>query len=266
MEKSQTDTQEFRLFLQEELIRRCKTNPSYSLRAFARTLGVEPSYLSKLLGQKRRVTAKTFQRLTDKLNLSPAQVAQFNESGSSAASADGASQSDANYHQLSLDQFQVIADWYHYAILELTTVKDFQPSARWIAKSLGITVTEAKAAIERLVRLELLEVTAKGKFVNISGNNSTVGNAFTSAAFRTLQKQVLEKALHALEEIPMEFRDQSSITMAIDTRRIEEAKRIIKKFRRDMCGLLQAKPPFNDVYQLSVSLYPLTKKERKSSL
>ncbi len=40
---------DFRIFLQEELVLRCKKNPKFSMRAFARMLGVENSALSKII-------------------------------------------------------------------------------------------------------------------------------------------------------------------------------------------------------------------------
>jgi hypothetical protein len=40
------DSEAFRLFLQSELVRRCKANPRFSLRSFARSMAVEPSAMS----------------------------------------------------------------------------------------------------------------------------------------------------------------------------------------------------------------------------
>ena len=57
----------------------------------------------------------------------------------------------------------------------------------------------------------------------------------------------------------MERRDQTSMTMAIDTKLLPQAKEKIKKFRRDMDRLLQSSDTKDEVYHLSVSLYPVTK-------
>lgn len=68
---------DFRQYLMQELVRRSRVNPKYSLRAFARSLEIEPSFLSKLLSQKRSMTSSTVKRLAPRLALSPEQVERF---------------------------------------------------------------------------------------------------------------------------------------------------------------------------------------------
>lgn len=71
---------EFRLFLQDELVRRCKKNPRFSLRAFARTLAIEPSALSKILHGKRALTPKMLQRIATQLGMSDAEIKRYEPS------------------------------------------------------------------------------------------------------------------------------------------------------------------------------------------
>jgi uncharacterized protein (TIGR02147 family) len=161
---------------------------------------------------------------------------------------------------MELDQFSVIADWYHSAILELIAVKGFRSDARWIAKRLGITVSEANTAIERLLNLEMLKRKKSGKLVNAVGSQTTLTKTpHTSQAQRRLQKQVLEMALSALEEIPVEKRSQTSVTMAINKKRLPEALEYIRRFRRDLSQFLEQDLDKDEVYHLGISLYPVTR-------
>lgn len=249
---------DFRLFLQQELVRRCRENRNYSLRAFARHLSLEPSFLSKLLRGERNITLENFRKLADRLLLDPEEYKQFSQViEQKAQRRGGRGKTDVALNELSSDQFQVIADWYHYAILELLEIKSFQPNVRWIARALDVTPAEISAALERLERVGLLERSDSG-WKNLKGSNTTTGNPFTTVAFRKLQKGILEKAIIALETVPMERRDQSSITMAIDSRNLPEAKKRIQKFRRELMQYLQSDGEPDEVYQLSISLYPLT--------
>lgn len=259
---------DFRLYLQDELLRRCRKNPAYSVRAFAKVLQSDFSTLSKILRGKRPLGPRTISRFGARLGLSPDQVQRFIENGKSKrargahSSAELQDRALADYQQLTLDTFQIISDWYHYAILELMKLKSFEPNPKWIAKTLGIKQSQVQIAIERLQRVELLHIQPDGTWVDQSGGRSTtVGNPFTATAFRNLQRQVLEGALEALEEIPMERRDQSSMTIAVHSERLAEAKEKIKAFRREMSDLLTFGPGPDEVYQLSVSLYPLTEIE-----
>jgi uncharacterized protein (TIGR02147 family) len=260
---SVTEFSEFRLFLQNELVQRCRANPKYSLRAFAKFLKIDHSSLSQYLRGQRKLSQAVQLKLAMKLGLSPVQIAHFWSAQEASVSSGSSAQAvipSREAYELSLDAFQVVADWYHYAIFELVTVKEFRQDARWIAKTLGITVSEVHAATERLMRLGLITV-EDGVWKQGAPLITTVGNPFTAAAFRKLQAQVLEMAITAMEEIPMELRDQGSMTMAIHTRRLPEAKERIKKFRRELCDFLQQDRDSDRdaVYQLNTSFYPLTR-------
>jgi len=71
------EEQDFRSFLQDELEKRCKKNPRFSLRAFARTLEVEPSALSKILHGKRALTPKMLMRMANQLGLQERDIERF---------------------------------------------------------------------------------------------------------------------------------------------------------------------------------------------
>lgn len=234
---------EFRNYLQKELIRRCQANSRYSLRAFAKNLQIEPSFLSKILNGKKPITQKTFKKLSLSLGLNPDQIRKFNSESK-----------NNNYSSLTMDQFQIIADWYHYAILELMKTRSFTPSKKWIAKVLNVSIHEISAAIERLINLEFIDE----NWNLLSASNSTVNNDFTNIALKKLQKGILEKSIDALENIPYELRDQSSMTMAIDPKLIPEAKEKIKNFRRELNKWFERYGNPTEVYHLSVSLYPVS--------
>jgi uncharacterized protein (TIGR02147 family) len=252
MLKAQPQT--FRSLLQETLVSRCKANPAYSLRAFAKHLQIEPSFLSKILSGKRPTTTATIRKLAERLNLSPEEAAPFISKTTQQAKA-----ADADFQNLALDQFRMISDWYHYAILELIDVKGFESDAAWIAKKLGIKKIEAQTALERLERLEMIQKNKRGQYENTSGQNTTVGNEFTAVAFRKLQKQILLQSIEALENLDIAERDHSSMTMAIDPLLLPEAKKKIRDFRRELCAFLQENNrPKKEVFQLSLSLFPVT--------
>lgn len=264
---------DFRSLLQQELLQRCKANPRYSLRAFAQFLRLESSALSKILAGKRAISPAMFDRLAKRLALDPSEAARLRPArlrrrGLLESAAQREDSVAPDYRELSLDLFQTISEWYHYAILELTRTKGFVSEPRWVARALGLTVSEVNIAVQRLQRLEMLRIDSHGRWIDESGAVTNIQDEFTSIALRKLQRQVLEKAMIALEEVPITQRDQTSMTMAIDSRRLPEAKTRIAKFRRELCAYLKSGSPYDRVYHLSVSLYPVSaapaahKKER----
>lgn len=254
------NVKDFKSLLQEELIARCRKNPSYSLRAFAKSLGIGHSALTEMLNGKRSITNRSIEKLGLALGLNMNAIEDLKNRASSEV------QNEKNsYQQLTIDQFSIMSDWYHYAILELIKIKDFPHRTNDFARALGITKSEANIAVERLLRIGLLETNEdntfqeinKGFATNISGNLTSIGS-------KKLQKQILEQSVEALMALPIEVRNHTSMTMAIDPRLLPEAIEKIKNFRRELSVFLETSGTPTEVYQMSLSLFPITQINSKS--
>jgi transcriptional regulator with XRE-family HTH domain len=247
--------------LQSELVRRCKENPRYSMRAFARSLQMDFSTLSKILQGHRKLGPRATGRIARKLGLKPDEIQSL-----VAPLAGTKRPGNDDYSQVASDAFEVISDWHHFAILELMRVEGFRPDAKWIAACLGISLAETRDALARLQRLGMLVIHGTdGKWIDASAPKTTVITPeLTSAAQKKLQKQILEKSIAALSEEPISVRDHTAMTMAIDPSKLPDAKERIKKFRRSLSKFLSRGRPCTEVYHLNVSLYPVTRiHERK---
>jgi hypothetical protein len=240
------DNQDFRHLLQQEFISRCRKNPSYSLRAYARALKIQPSPLSAILRGKRPITRKMKHRLGFSLGLKPEEFAY----------------EASSVQKIELDTFAIISDWYHFAILELTRVKSFRPDPNYIAKVLGVSRTQVEIAMGRLERVGLLKIEGK-RWIDMTNNGfaTNIHDDLTTEAARRLQKQILEKSIQALEDIPIAERDHTSMTMAIHSGDLKKAKNKIRRFRRELCKQLERNPNPTHVYHLNISLYPVSKSE-----
>ncbi|MGE3973732.1 MAG: TIGR02147 family protein [Bdellovibrionales bacterium] len=251
----------FRRLLQEELVSRCRSNPNYSLRAFARSLNIEPSALSQILSSKRPLTEKMKLRLGSVLGLSVHELNKIPNNEITKGSI-------VPFQHQTLDAFSVISDWYHYAILELTYLKSFEPNAQWVSRRLGITKTEAKIAVERLMRLDLLQEMPDGTWKDISenGNLSHLTNDMTSSAARKYQCQLLEISKKAVQEVPLLQRNHTSATFAFKSQDMERAKKRITEFRRSFAQEFYNKEESDEVYQIQISFFPLTNTSKKEPL
>lgn len=255
-----TKTQQFmtfRLWLQSELMQRCKRNSQYSLRSFATLLEMDASSVSQIIAGKRKASNKVINHICDKLS-APQDLRQSFMELAQKKTSKTQSKEEHNYRIVAEDVFAYISNWYHYAILELTFVDGFENNPAWIARMLSLTTTEVKMAIERLIRLNLLSdengrLTKTNKFIT----NFAPGQ--TSAAHKELQKQVIQMGLDAMENVPQLEKDITSMTMAIDVDKLPEAKKLITKFRRELCEFLEDGHQTR-VYQLGLQLYPISKK------
>lgn len=244
----------FQRLLQEELVHRCRKNPGYSLRAFARSLNVEPSALSQMINGKRPITKSMKLRLGSALGFKVHELEKI-----------PASETDSvgPFQTLELDTFAVISDWYHYAILELTYVEGFKSDPSWISKRLGITKLECSIAIERLLRLKLLEEVEGGVLRDTSqdGELTSLHPSMSSDAARNYQIQLLELSKKSVENDSLNIRNQTSATFCFDTDDFEEAVESITKFRRKFAKDFQPKKKGSEVYQIQISFFPLTKQK-----
>jgi uncharacterized protein (TIGR02147 family) len=257
-------SQDFRLYLQSELSRRLNETPGYSLRSFAKLLEVDPSALAKLLKGHRPLGKRLITRFAVRLNLAPDEVNEFISYQEQMNSRSSAHTSNSNYQQITLDTFRLIADWYHYAILELIRVDSFRPDPKWISRSLHIPLTEVNFAIERMVRVGMLDINENtGEWTDNSEISTNITKPYFDGAQKRHQKQILEKAIFALENTPVAYRDQTSMTMAIDTERLPEAKERIKHFRRELANFLSRGETRDQVYHLSLSLYTISSIENE---
>jgi uncharacterized protein (TIGR02147 family) len=251
----------FRAYLQKELLARCRKNPRYSLRSFARSLGVNHGLLSMVLRDKRPLTPDLVRKLATPLGVSKKELDRF-----LSGHADGRSGRNEEreriqkFNQLSVDTFSIISDWYHDAILELARIPGFEGAPKPISKRLGITVNEARFAIERLVRVGLMKYDSNGFLVESAGDTATTLDVDqTSIALRHLQRQALMLSARALDNVPKADRDHSCLTMAVSKNDLQEAKNRIRAFRHELMAFLQRPGvEYDEVYQLGVSLYPLT--------
>lgn len=258
------------LWLKREYLTRRARNPYYSLRAFSRTLGLSSGRLSELLSGKRGVSVLTAERIAERLDYAPDRRSEWMDlvrdakerrqrSQRLSALARDTDKSD-EYSAITNDQFYVMADWYHMAILSLLKTDDFKSDPRWIARRLNIAVRDAGVALQRLERLGLIRKEG-ARWVRCQERFTTTHD-LPSAALRRAHKQGLELAGQALENIPVEERDVTSMVMAISPDRIGLAKQMIKNFRRALADLLEEGEK-KEVYLMTIALFPVTTRGRK---
>jgi uncharacterized protein (TIGR02147 family) len=241
-----------RTLLLTELTARKSRNSSYSLRAFARDLSVSPAALSQYLSRKRELSRKNSQSIVEKLKLSPIETAIM------LTGKESRTRETVARELMDEDTFRMISDWLSLAIMNLARLADTRARADWIAIRLGVAEDDVEIVIGRLQRLGLVAV-RKGRLVRTSRPFATTQD-IPSAAIKRFHSSILEKARDSLLETPIDERDITAIVMPTNEKKLEEAKRIIRKMRHKIAELV-ADETAEEVYVLSVQLFPLTKRK-----
>lgn len=240
---------------------RALRNPRYSMRAFSRDLDVDPSVLSKILRGKRSVSGKMIRKVSQFLGHSPEQAQTFLDQNKAYLKRLRLLQADKNQQFVSipLEQYEVISNWVHQAVLEALVLKDFDGTQEFLARKLGLAPVIISEAVERLSGLGILQVDSSGIVQSEKINTSSLGPKYTTEAMKTQQRELLKCSQQALDNVPFELRSHSSLVISIEKSKLPEFVEKIHAFRRDMNKFITKKSKSSDeVYCLALSFFPLT--------
>lgn len=242
--------------LEKTFAERCRKNPQYSLRAFARALDMDPSTLSAILRRKRTLTPKTARRLVEKLDIaSPAHAQTLLLSVIEPIGA-----SVPEYDEFALETAEMISSWEHFAILAYFETNAKKRDVRSIALRLRLPQPVVIEALHRMQKIGLVEE-VKTEWKLKSKNFATPSNV-PNAALREANRQMVLKAAESIDLFDVEQRDVTGITFAADSKRLKEAKTMIKDFRRKLVDFLE-NGDSDQVYRLNIQIFPLTVEEGK---
>lgn len=241
--------------LNRELSKRQLKNPLYSMRRFARMLGVSPATISETLNGKRRLSQRTILKLVAKLSLDPSQKHILLHKLTGPSSRKKTFQQSSTFLRMGAKEFEPISEWYYFAILSLSETSDFSPNPHWIAKRLNIRPEQAKRSLHKLFANGYMKRGTDGK-VEVTHQIARVSNSKDPTLTR-YNKQGLRLAAIALDESNEVQRAFSSMTMAIDIENLPAARDLIRRFRHELSNMLEHGNK-TEVYRLGIQLFPLS--------
>ncbi len=239
--------------LLQYLNKKKQKNPQYSLRSLAKGIAISPSQLSGIINKKKKLSPSQAIKIIQKLNLTEQESLEL--LSDIHPELRNALNRKMEVQQLTEEEFSLISNWIHFAILSLSYLKDNKASCQWISKKLSIPVSDVEPAFRRLEKLGLIEIRGT-QFVQTSKPLTTTID-IPSDAIRAHHKQNLEKAMIKLDSVDVLERDYSSITLPIHFDDMKKAKAMINEFKKRLYKELKCDDP-TDVYTLAVQFFPLT--------
>lgn len=258
---------DFRDILRHEFKSRYQRNSRYSLRAFARDLGISEPRLSDLLKGRNGLSQISAQKIANRLGMNQAQSDFFwllvvSKNSRSLMKRENARlklkklRSQSKMKPLSDEVFKIVGSWYHMAILELTYTSGFKSDTKWIADKLGISEADATDAIARLREFGLLRLNHEGK-LEATEDFSEIETNLPSPVIQNFHRQVLDKASKAIQGQSPEKRSLQSLLLAFSSSDILEAQEEIQDFTKRFCLKYGARRERDQVYALSIQLFNL---------
>lgn len=241
------------------------------MRAFASQVGLTQSALSQVLSGKKNLSVESATRIANKLGLNEVEIEYFRTLVQIETTKDPdlkeslynrarSINPQRDVRELTVEFFRMIADWYHLPIKNMVDLDRFEFTPANVARRLGISKLESEAAIERLIRLEMIEADPekKGRYKKVAQYTVT-RSAVPSEAIRRFHRQMLEKAIESLETQTPEEKIVGSETFSISEEVLPEANRLAEEFFQKMTALSAKSKKRTQVYHLGVQFFNLTK-------
>lgn len=255
--------------LKREFSQRSLERRQYTLKDFAQDLGLSAPRLSNILNGKRGLSRSAAHQIAERLGFDESKAqyfcdlvdASFARSSVKRVEALGRiAQAEQSYHELPANQYDILAEWFPLAIVELTKLDHFVSDHYWIAGRLGISPRQCRLAIQRLLEIKALRYDQKNCLV-ASTDFSIPGGSRSNPILQQFQLKIIEKSREHLLEDSAEERDFSTMYMAVDESKIEEFRKTLKAFRRQLDQKFSTKSfQKNSLTCLSIGFFRLDKR------
>lgn len=244
--------------MREGLSIKQRNNPHYSLRAYARDMGIHPATLSQIINGKRGLPLKNSEQVIRRLNLGPKERTLFIDSLKKKKVTYDDIKIPEEDNRLILDEsyYKIIAEWEHYAVLELFQLSDFKRTKEDVSGRLDLTQNRSDVVIHNLMVCGLIGFDDEGKLVKLH-SDVTTRDDLSNQALRESHKEAMQMGVEKIDKYSVELRDFSSLTLAVDLSQLKAAKSLIREFRQKMMALLNEGDK-KEVYQLAIQFYPVS--------
>lgn len=242
----------------------------FTYRFFGGKVGVDPSYLAKVLLKCRHIADESIGRIAAFCGLKNKEAEYF-EAMVYFIKAKSHKQSKLNFEkmyairnvsarQLLADQYEYYRKWYYSAVRSVLEYHEFAGDYKALAAILNpaISIKEAKEAIALLTKLDLVRRNAGGRY-HLTGASVTSGGKWQSLAIEAFQEETIRLSQEALQRHPKSDRDISTVTMNVNARDYADMRERIKEFRIALINQINSSTDPDRTYQLNITLFPLTR-------
>lgn len=266
-----SDIADYRDFLKSYYDKRKEEMPFYSYRMMGDKLGLDSSYLYRVLQKKQHLPAHALPAAKDILALAGRSAEYFDLLYSAAVSKDKGKREelmakalalrDVDRHSLEAAELKVLRNWWILAVRAYLDMNGGVVNVKQIAHDICPPITEAQAeeAIEILKEVGLVKKLASGKLA-LTEAHLTAGGPEKASAVREFQKQVLGLASDALDNVPVAERNISTLTLSVDQSCFDDLGDMLREFRRLVQKRVDEVKNSDRVMQMSMAFYPVARK------
>jgi uncharacterized protein (TIGR02147 family) len=265
---------DYRLFLRDLYASQKAKSPAFSHRAFSRRAGLRSSnYLSLIMKGERDLSSEMAPRFAKACGLARREADFFCDLvayGQAKTTEEKQRWHERlarfrkfrDAHRLAGEQSAYHAHWYMPALRELVCLPSFSEEPKWIAQALEPPISERQAsdALVTLMRLGLLLRDAAGRLRQAQALLTTGPGPLSHHVF-AFHHGMLDLAKRALDRLPREERDISSLTLSVTEASLPLLKQRIRELRQELLQLAECESaPPERVVQINFQLFPLSRR------
>lgn len=163
-------------------------------------------------------------------------------------------------------QYALCQDWWHPVVHELLRIFDVNDDWDVLARRLrpAITADQARESISLLEEIGLVRKDANG-FWKPTEAVLTFGDGWSSVAVRQFQIHTFAMARQALEDVPVDERDVSTLTLSLGENTFREIRSRLALVRQEILSLARSERSPDRVCQMNLALFPVTTSEENRS-
>lgn len=267
------DYYDYHTYLSEEYRARKEADKSFSYRYIQNVVGIDPGFLRKVFKGERELSPKFVEPFIGLLKLNKKESEYFRVMVHYGRAKDPELKDrylkillkahSVNGERIDADRCEFYRKWYYTAIREVLGYIDFTDDYSHLAQKLYPTITarEAEEGIALLKRLEFIAPDENG-FYRSTSRFITTGNEWLSSSIREFQRQTLSLAADALESLPKDKRDVSTITLSVSTEGVQQVRNIIANCRKQILEVVQQDTNVSASYNVNFSLFPVSRQEK----
>lgn len=242
----------FSEFLNQKYTDRKERNTKYSLRSFSRDLNISSGRLTNLLKGRDIPGPETIEKIASILKLGPEELEELKN----VLAAHKYMRRGLGFsRQLNKEEFKEISDWKTWCIYTLFQSSDFIPTYSWLKQKIHLPEDEISQSLKKLKNLGLIDI--DGDFYKLVCENVTTTNDVPSPEIRKFHKEFINKGIDALDVVPVEIRDISSLTLCINPGKLAEFKKMLADFRAKVNEIAKEDEDSSELYQLNIQFFPM---------
>lgn len=261
---------DYRQFLGDAYKERRAANSYFSYRFIAQRAGFSsPGFFANVLKGKKDISLKLAMNLADLFKLNAKEKQYFELLVLFTKAQDPGEKQEYLRRLLTLrgsqvrktapEQWEFYEHWQTTAVREALALKPFQGDFRELAARIwpSITEREAKRAMDLLQRLGMVQRNARGVFER-TDQVISVGDDIGKTIIEGFQIQTMELARKALEKLPSQQRNFSTLTLSVSRETYDAILDELRSFRRKVLEMARQSENPDRILQMNFHAFPMS--------